>query len=313
VIDERGVVLESELKGELAGLCAAVSWAISIAIFAKLSSSLRPIVINFLKCGIGVFCFVVLLIVDRSPWPTSGYVYGILMLSGVAGLAVGDSFFFLALPKLGAQVSAVFQCLAPPMAALLAVVFLNETLSGMEWLGLIVTVSSVAILLTDGTKTSVGTEFFDRSWLLALLFAFLSSLLQAVGAVLARSVMSSVDPAQATVIRLFPAFLMLGVWLKIHGSGRMSVRETLGSWRDIMFRPLFFWVFFGSFVGTFLGLLLQSTGIKYGKVGVVISLASTSPIWLLPFSAFYLKERISLTAIICTLSAVTGTALMVYF
>jgi drug/metabolite transporter (DMT)-like permease len=60
---------------------------------------------------------------------------GILALSGVIGIGLGDTAYFAAINRLGPRRALLLETLAPPIAALLALVFLQEALSLRAWLG----------------------------------------------------------------------------------------------------------------------------------------------------------------------------------
>ncbi len=66
-----------------------------------------------------------------------------------------------------------------------------------------------------------------------------------------------------------------------------------------------------SFFGTFIGILSNQAGLLWAvHAGVATTLNSLMPIYLMPLSMIYLGQRFGKRAIVATLIAVAGVALM---
>ena len=70
-------------------------------------------------------------------------------------------------------------------------------------------------------------------------------------------------------------------------------------------------IFGGAFSGPFLGVWLSMIAVQSSRVGVASTLMALTPVISLPIVHFVLKERISPRAILGTLVAMSGVALMV--
>jgi len=68
-------------------------------------------------------------------------------------------------------------------------------------------------------------------------------------------------------------------------------------------------IFITAFASTYLGIWLQQISLKFSATGVAQTLSSTSPLFVLPIAAF-LKETITLRAILGVLIALLGIALL---
>ena len=116
--------------GEFAALAAALCWAVSARLFQMLGKSFTPLALNFWKGMLSAGLLLAVSVVFLPPVEASGAVWGWLLLSGVIGIGLGDTFFFQALNKIGdAQSILIAETLAPVLTALLAMAWIGEWLS----------------------------------------------------------------------------------------------------------------------------------------------------------------------------------------
>lgn len=289
--------------GEIAALSAAMLWAGSMCIFRARGASFHPQVLNLFKSLIAMGCMGISILVIHPHWPTWQSA-GMLGLSGIIGIAVGDTALFSCLQRIGAQLTSATQCLGPPVAAVIAWYFLGEPLNSMEIIGMLVTVCAVlgsvifARPYLKFTKTEIPAPK-THLWS-GVLFGFLSATANATGLVIIRNEIQKTDVLSATFVRTLSSTLVLGTFCYL------SAHRT-------QFRPLFknpYRLGVAAFSGTFLGLLLMSTAAKYTKAGVATSLLSTYPVWIIPIAALTLGERIGWRSMVCIGIAVLGVVLM---
>lgn len=224
----------------------------------------------------------------------------VFLVSGAVGIGVGDSAYFGPLQALGARRALLM--LAPPLTALFSLLFLGEGLSGGAWLGVLVTTSGVAWVISE--RTSSG-GLRQAPSLAGIGLAAVAVLGQSAGAVLSHAafMQAEVDPMQSALLRLAGGTAMVALLLPLDRGRQRRVdrpRLTPGRW------PL---VGFTVFIGTYLGLWLQQTALKLTTAGVAQTLLSTSPLFVLPFAAAA-GEKVSLRAGCGALIAVGGVALL---
>lgn len=116
-----------------------------------------PFALNMFKCNIAAIGFAVMVFW----WQEEMFIYrteiytkvGCLILSSILGLLVGDWVWLEGMRVLGARKVIVMDSLKPFLAALLGRVFLNEHLSLLAYVGLLLTVVGVVLvgLETDDT------------------------------------------------------------------------------------------------------------------------------------------------------------------
>jgi drug/metabolite transporter (DMT)-like permease len=287
------------LVGEVASLAAAGIWAFSMSAFSAFGQQVPASVLNLFKNGIAIIGLGIVILLVTQEWPRDFDRYALLAVSGVVGIAIGDTFLFAALKRLGAQLTSATQCLAPPAAAAMAWVSFGESLTLLEAVGIAITVSSVcAIILLRGRGGEQATD--RRELRKGVFYAVLAALGQAFAMVSSRYAFQGVSVPAGTVLRMLPAFLVLAAFA--------PPSQFHSLWRN---RRVLFILAAAAFAGTFLGMLLMSTGAKYAKAGVAAALSSTYPVWIIPIAHFLLKERVERAAILLTGLAVFGVALLV--
>ena len=103
-------------------LLSACSWALGAILWRRLGEQLSSFSMNLSKTVFGtIFLGVVLLFVGLESVSARSIVF--LALSGVLGIAIGDTFFFLALMRLGPRRASLMGALNPVAIALAAAAF----------------------------------------------------------------------------------------------------------------------------------------------------------------------------------------------
>lgn len=290
--------------GELAALTAAFLWAVGSLLFARAGKRTAPVVLNLVKTAGGMLMTALTVLALGDPlFPThlSATELSWLAVSGVLGLTVGDSAFFVALNHLGARKAMLLWAIVPLATALLAWPILDEIPGPMAAVGGVVTLAGVAWVLNerapDGAPATTGVG-------VGLAFGLLAVACQAVGSVTAKMAGTQLDAVGLTLVRLY--FGTAGLLIQVAVQGRL--RETQVLLRDG--RGLLL-VLTATALGTWLGLWLSMVALKLTLAAIAATLTATSPIFVLPLSRIFLKERLSVTAVVGAAVAVAGVAILV--
>jgi len=212
-----------EWQGELAALLAAFLWASSSVIYSRLGQQISPLLLNFLKGAIALFLLAFTAIVTKNAvasLPLTPVLF--LVGSGIIGIGFGDTVFFSSLKYLGARRALLFETLAPPLAAIIALIFLQETLSLYAWLGILLTLVGVATVISERTSNQ---DISLSSLKIGIWFGLGGAIAQAVGAVLSRAALTDfdLDPLWSTLIRLSAGTLSLIPLLLARSSHRLRL------------------------------------------------------------------------------------------
>ena len=283
--------------GIAAALGSAASWAVGSILFKQLGERISSLALTLSKGMVSVALLGVAVAltgyqtIDRQPLL-------LLILSGLLGVALGDTFFFEALQDLGPHALVVLLMLGQVFTIILAVLFLGEMPTPAGWLGIALVVLGIAMVLL--TKLSSEKQ---ASRLRGIIFGLLSVLCMSVSIIIAKQALLSVSAIQATFIRMLSGTLAMFFF--------GSVTQRLARWA-MPFKDLKLVGFFlvSVCIVTFGGFWLSLVAIKNVSVPIANTLNSTEPLFVLPLATIFLKEPISLAAVIGTLISILGIVLI---
>ncbi len=299
--------LLTHLRGELAALSAAFIWAIASVVYIGIGRQLSPVVLNLMKGLIAIALLLLTLVVQGELLPSiNATALGLLVFSGALGIGFGDTAYFEALNCLGARRALVLESAAPPLAAVMALVCLQERLSLEAWCGIVLTIAGITWVVVERTAPATQlpvTQANLQPWR-GITFGLLAALGQASGAVLSRAALtgSNINPLWSTFIRLLAGCLVLLLWVLLQQR----------SWQEL--KPLrsrrFLLLLTGTaFASTYLAIWLQQIALKYTATGIAQALTATSPLFVLPL-AIAMGEKVTLRAVFGVLVTLAGIWLL---
>jgi drug/metabolite transporter (DMT)-like permease len=135
--------------GELSALLTAFLWSGSSFAFTAAAERLNSLQLNINRIFIAaVFLYATILLLGiQFSISTSQIFY--LAVSGFIGLVFGDTFLFKAFQHVGARISMLLMALSPAMSAVLAYLFLRECLSLWGIVGMLITMSGIALVILE--------------------------------------------------------------------------------------------------------------------------------------------------------------------
>jgi drug/metabolite transporter (DMT)-like permease len=287
------------MLGAAAARGAAAAWALTSILWRRMGDELSPNEMNLAKGLIGsAYLAIILCFVGAHHVGAREFVF--LGLSGVLGIAVGDSCYFTSLIGLGPRLATLLGALGPILTAILAVAFLGERPSPAAWLGIFAASGGVAWVLLDGRPGASSNTSSD--WARGLRHGLLAVLCSALGMVLAKKGVSSTPALEATSIRVGCGAGALLLWGAVQGRA--------GRWLSVLREPrrlgrLCLIVM----IATFGGFWLSLVALRRADAWLVGVLLSTTPLLVLPMTAVAFGEKIRFRAVAGTLVAVAGVAL----
>ncbi|MFM2314538.1 MAG: hypothetical protein RLZZ04_3814 [Cyanobacteriota bacterium] len=293
--------------GESAALSAAMLWALSSVVYSRLGLKISPLQLNFYKGIIAIALISITLgfqggaLIDLS---TS--TVALLTISGIIGIGLGDTAYFLALNSLGARRTLLLETSSPPMGALLALIFIGEQLTYGSWCGILLTILGIAWVISE--RNPVDNISISQK---GIIWGILAAIAQALGAVISRYalIQSAVSPLESTLIRLIGGtIIVIGLmFLQYSKAALPLVKQTKIQWQ-ISRRSLGV-IAIAAFGSTYLGIWLQQVSLKFAPTGIAQTFLATSPLFVLPIVALQ-GEKISSRAILGVVVSVAGIALM---
>lgn len=298
------------LGGELAALMASLLWAVASVVYTRLGTKISPLVLNWSKgmVGIALIGMTVFLRGDRHPLLESQSLV-LLAFSGILGIGLGDTFFFESLRYIGPRRTLLIQTLTPALTAILALIFLQETLKTIAWLGVLLTTMGVTWVISERTpqitiQSHAAFNAQSSQWMRGVIFSLLAAIVQGVGVVLSRSALAdtTTDPLWSTLVRLVAGTGILFIWLPLQGE-MAHCRNVLQSKNQLGAIAL------TAFFSTYLGIWLQQVSVKYTAAGIAQALGSTSPLFVLPL-AVWTGDRLTMRSILGVAIALGGIGLL---
>jgi len=289
------------LIGIFSAFGASLSWTYACSIWRTQTNIYKPIEINFLKNIIAFIIFSpVFLVLNYS---AHFKYFMILILSGIIGIGLGDTFYLKSLNLIGTRKTLSIEALSPLIAAISGTLFINENLNINAWIGILVVTGSLfkiirkkSYLLDKDSKLFISNNSLDK-----YIYSFLSVLCAVIAALLSRFVLleSDLTPILTTEIRLFGSIIFLCLITKlnlkffINNSSRKDKSNFILS----------------VLMGTNIGIFLQQIVFQTLPLGIGWTLLSTSPVISLFFTK---KEEGMLTneIIFTTLSLFIGICLI---
>ena len=292
--------------GSICALTCALLWAGSSTILKSLTTRIDALSLNTLR-----LCVASLLLLALIPLsgrgtefihtPLMPLVY--LIISGVIALAIGDTMFIKSLSYLNvSQAFPIAQCAYPIFTMFFSVSLLGESFTWVTGLGTFFVLLGI-YLITSTRKASGINSASGRISRKGIVLALIAGTAWAIAAVTLKLGALDMNPLVAAAIRLPSATIVLlpfalsqrkrgALQLRKYGSRNLALALTSGL-IDYGLGMVFFII------------AIQLIGATKGLV-----LAATSPLFLLPFSVFILKEKLIRLTLIGIFIGITGICLV---
>lgn len=263
--------------------------------------------LNLIRLVMGlIFLSIYNIIINHELIPVAtGYQWFWLALSGLVGFVLGDLFLFRAFILIGARISMLIMSLVPPLTALIGWITLGEVLSGMEFLGMGITISGIGMVMMtrmDRSSKPKRKTIKTGPWVMGGIFALGGAVGQAAGLVLSKKGMQDMNAFSATQIRIMAGVIGFIIVISLFRRWK-RVYEGIRDMRAMKFMAL------GSFTGPFLGVSFSLLAVQHTDTGVAATLMALTPVMIIPPALILKNEKIKILEIIGALISVGGVAL----
>ena len=289
------------MMGVLVGLLCAATWAVGSVMMAPLSKKLDPFTMNAPRSLVGGL---VILLFALATGRTSTYpmltlerLFFLLASVGLGG-AIGDSLYVVSLSRIGVSRAFPLASTYPALTLVLAVLFLKERIDPAVVAGLFLVAGGTFSLGRSlaGSETEVPRPRRASG----VAYALVASLCWAVSVILLAPGIQGLDPIMVSSIRTPALSLML--W------GVVATRKT---WPELRKLSGGEWALLtvGGFVGWGLGSLFFLATVSLAGPTRAAILTSTSPLFALPLSVVFLKEKANAAVLLGSVLTVGGVIL----
>ncbi len=289
-----------DMVGKILALVCALLWACAVILFKRAGDSIRPVALNWYKTALTAILLLPFLFVPEIHTISRTELTAVLV-SGILGIAVSDTLFFIALDRLGASLAAIVDCFYAPFVMTAAWVMLGQQPRMVQVGGAMFVIAAVLVvafdkghahLTTDRKRMAVG--FLSGAGAMAVMGVSIS---------LMQPILSGFPTLMVTELRALAALVVLTLMMFLRKDRRdlFASLSGHGAWRHAL--P-------GSFIGNVLAMTIWVAAFKYTSVNSAAILNQTNTIWVVIMATWFLKETFTRRRLIGTALAFTG-AIMV--
>jgi drug/metabolite transporter (DMT)-like permease len=293
-------IKQTQFLGYLSALTSAFLWALVTIFYKNIGRKVSPIGMNIGKSIIATLCIAILLFISGF----KAFEYKVLfplIISGILGISLGDTLFFIAINRLSPTIAMLMTTLIPIITVVFSILFLHENPSAKCWIGSIITITGIVIVLAK--KKPKG--FIKNNHTGGIIYSLLSSICCAASIIFSKLSLSSISALEASFIRHLSGLIALII------CGIISLKIKLWLKPLLIDKILFSKLFFASFLGTFLGTWFCLLGLKFSTASIATILNSTSPLFIVALSYAILKEKVSNISIVGIIIAVIGVCIII--
>jgi drug/metabolite transporter (DMT)-like permease len=270
--------------GEFFALSSALVWALAVILFRRSGETLPAFELNLFKNTFGLVLMVpTILLIDGLELPeyTSIELF-LVLLSGVFGIAVADTWYLKALNTMGASRTGIVSSLFSPFVILLSAIFLGERLVSWQWLGFILVMWGVLLVTWRSRRSAVDTTDVKKG----VMYGIGAVFMMAVGVVMVKDILETRSFLWTMQLRFVGGMFGLLVYLVLSRQWK-NVKSNFSQpqpWGTITF---------ASFLGAYFALILWLLGYKLIDASVASVLNETNVAFIVFLAWLMLGEQIN--------------------
>ena len=272
-------------------LCANFSFALGSVAYTRYSKIMGDLWMNKFKALVALVGFsLTLVITGEAQIPQTQTLY-FLLLSGMLGLGIGDTFLLKSFVSIGPGRTLVLFGFQPILLGTLGYFILGQKIGEGKLIGILFCIACVLVLSLEGKKNTGSWQWKG------ILFAFVGMSLDAVGLTLTRHAFDS-DPGltvtQSNVIRIFGAFIVYFIL-----SFRLKKKNFFSGFKSLPKKDKIF-VTLASTLGTFISLSLYLKAVQLGNLAAISGVSITGPVFSSIFECIH-YNRLPSRYLVCAL------------
>ncbi len=285
-------------QGEILSVVSAIAWAAAVILFRVSGQRVNPLALNLFKSSLaGILLLLTGWIIAPAESLQNWRLLATLIGSGILGIALSDSLFFVCLNKLGASLTAIVECLYSPFVIGLSLLFLQESMKLRQVMGVGLILLAVIAISWRGNEKNSTSQLISGVVAGALSMCFMAS-----GIVMIKPLLPSVPILWAAAIRMASGAFFLGLAILFHPR------------RKIIFAPLACSRYWGtmslaSLIGAYGGIIAWVAGMKFTSASVAAPLNQLSTIFIFILAVIFLKEKLTYIRVIALITAFAGAFL----
>ena len=285
--------------GDLYAVITAVCWSSAVILFDISTKNFTAIQLNVLKNFIGVFGFILTIILFSIPSPNfSQQDIFMLALSGFLGILIADGLFLESLRRLGSSISAVVSTIYTPTVFIIAFILFNETINLHSYIGGVLVLGGITISVFQPPKTIKKRDLY-----IGILFGIIANILTAYSVLIIKPIMKNNSVIYVALYRFSIGFIF-GILINILKSG---IKQVIQKFKQGLTNQ---YVILGAFLGTYLSVIFWLAGYKYTLAGRAAIYNQLSTVFIIILARVFLKEPMTSKKIIGVSLAIFGAMIV---
>jgi drug/metabolite transporter (DMT)-like permease len=291
------------IVGSAIGLIGAALYGLSVVVYRSQADAAGPIEVSAIKMWVALPFMVIMTLllpgIEAAFLPLA--TIWLLSLSVLFGAVIGDTVYLWSQARIGVSYAFPIAMSFPILTFFMTVGFLGESFILSRLAGAVIAVIGIILISNEQNKSQQDNEPSGKLDLLGILGAILTALLYAVGTTVLQVGIDGVDPIAGNLIRVVVgsvAFLPVAAAAAI---GRMKIPSKRTTT----------YVVIAAFFGMAIGSLLYVAAVAMTGATIMSVISSTAPLYAVPVSVFFLKEKLTKVAGVGILATIVGVVLVV--
>ena len=285
--------------GDLYAVITAVCWSSAVILFDISTKSFTAIQLNVLKNFIGVFGFILTIVLFSIPSPSfSQQDIFTLALSGFLGILIADGLFLESLRRLGSGLSAVVSTIYTPTVFIIAFILFNETINLHSYIGGVLVLGGITISVFQPPKTIKKRDLY-----IGILFGIMANILTAYSVLIIKPIMKNNSVVYVALYRFSIGFIF-GILINVVKSGTKMVIQKFKQGLTNHY------VILGALLGTYLSVIFWLSGYKYTLAGRAAIYNQLSTVFIVILARIFLKEPLTSKKVIGVSLAIFGAIIV---
>ena len=268
--------------GDIYAIITALCWSSAVILFDVSSKKMDSFQLNVLKNFVGVFGFILTIIVLSIPIPIfSQHEIIILFFSGVIGVAIADLLFLDSLRRIGSGLSAVVATIYSPSIFIIAYLLFGEIVKLQSYIGGVLVITGIVIATYKLPQIVKNNNLY-----IGIIFGVFAQIFTAYSVLLVVPIMENNPIIYIALIR-FSIGLIVTAAVLVYRSGIhglfYTLKEGLGNTTILI----------AAILGTYLSVIFWLAGFKYTLAGRAAIYNQLSTIFIIIMAVLFLKETMN--------------------
>lgn len=270
--------------GEFFSVACAACWALAVILFRRSGETLPAFELNLFKnvLAAGLMVPTILIFHGVALPGYSAAQWLVVIISGLIGIAIADTWYLRALNLMGASRTGVVGMLYSPFVILLSMLFLAEALRPLQYLGFVLVFGGILLVTWRRNRQEVSL----RAIRLGAAYAVGSVLLMAIGIVMVKPILEEHEFLWTVGIRLAAGAIGMLLFVTLsRGWRKMMIHyNSPQPWGTVVMASL---------LGSYISMLLWLAGYKLTQASIASVLNETAAAFIVLFAWLMLGEEMN--------------------